>query len=192
MQSCNSLGSGSCPTGPPVAESFQSDGIPAVFPVSSAIKATAGRYCTFEVQTQIPFIEDTTAQAPGVSFTAQPPEMSGWSTSLGLGLYVLSTLLLSVQATSAKVLGEYPLCLECWKSKAPRPKLLLFREAWYQHFCNDPFQKFFDSAGSSPTSLVPQAGEPLGYQVRTSMTPSFDESYSYLILSLTAQPVKVC
>jgi len=138
MQPCDSVGTGSCPTGLPVAGNLQPDGIPAVFPVSSAIKATAGRYWTLEVQTQIPFIEDTTPQATGVSFTAQPPGTSGWSTTKGLCLYVLSTLLLSIQATSAKVLGEYPLVGNAGKTKAPRPKHLLFREAWSEHFCNDP------------------------------------------------------
>lgn len=74
-----------------------SDGILALTPNSSTIKAAAGSYRTLDVGAQIPFTEASAAEAPG---------SAGWRTTEGLGLYVLSTVLLSIQATSAKVLGK--------------------------------------------------------------------------------------
>lgn len=73
-------------------------GIPAVAPVPPVVKATEGQYWTLEVGSQHPLAQDSTAEVPVAS---------DWRTIKGLGLYVLSTLLLSVQATSAKVLGKF-------------------------------------------------------------------------------------
>ena len=41
---------------------------------------------------------------------SKPAALADWTTTQGLGLYVSSTLLLSVQAASAKALGTCALC----------------------------------------------------------------------------------
>lgn len=82
----------------PASDDGTAQGIPAVAPVPSVIKATEGQYCTLEVGNQYPLTQDSTAEVPAAS---------GWRTTKGLGLYVLSTLLLSIQAASAKVLGKF-------------------------------------------------------------------------------------
>lgn len=69
---------------------------PAVTPMSSNLKASAERW-TLSVTTQVPINEACAAEAPGAA---------DWRTTKGLGLYILSTILLSIQATAAKVLGK--------------------------------------------------------------------------------------
>ena len=76
-------------------------------PIST--QATIGSFWSLQVDRAL---EDTSsvARAPSESFAADSseflqPAKTDWETIQGLGLYVLSTLLLSVQATSAKLLG---------------------------------------------------------------------------------------
>ncbi|KAL3130167.1 hypothetical protein ABBQ38_008475 [Trebouxia sp. C0009 RCD-2024] len=84
----------------PISDEVESSGeILAVTPVSPTIKATAGRHWTFD-GAQAALTEASAAEAPN---------SAGWRTTQGLGLYVLSTVLLSTQATSAKVLGRHGL-----------------------------------------------------------------------------------
>lgn len=49
-----------------------------------------------------------------VSSSVQSTAAKDWSSAQGLGLYVLSTLFLSVQATTAKVLGQSMLSIWRW------------------------------------------------------------------------------
>lgn len=98
-----------------------SDEILGVTPVSPTIKAAAGRYWTFD-GAQAPLTEASAAVAP---------KSAGWRTTQGLGLYVLSTVLLSTQATSAKVLGKCSdMCCKSYFHNDTGEKHLLFREAW--------------------------------------------------------------
>lgn len=69
---------------------------PAVMPSSSNLKALGERW-TLSVTTQVPINEACAAEAPGAA---------DWRTTKGLGLYIVSTILLSIQATAAKVLGK--------------------------------------------------------------------------------------
>lgn len=105
----------------PISDEVESSGeILAVTPVSPTIKATAGRHWTFD-GAQAALTEASAAEAP---------KSAGWRTTQGLGLYVLSTVLLSTQATSAKVLGKFSdMCCKPYFHSETGEKQL-FRKAW--------------------------------------------------------------
>ena len=128
--------------------------ISAVTPKASNLKAIAAgvERWTLNVITQ-----------PAINEACEAPKAEDWRTTKGLGLYVLSKILLSIQATSAKVLGKCSHTLQ--RFATTQHETSVFREAWSQHICHDPFQKFGYSFGSTFANGLQQTCQSLGYKV---------------------------
>lgn len=154
------------------------DKISPLIPVPVTVAVSSGSYWSLQVDRAAP--HDAGVPAASVDakilfegFAASQdalPQLAETRrrTLQGLGLYVLSTLLLSVQATSAKLLGQ---CIRKHMASAfvthgqELQYLYLFRARWAWYCCHGSLSELSHSGRSGIAPNILQTRQAIRYQV---------------------------